>query len=915
MVRAFEKMHVWLFMLFHRKRAADRLNKELQFHLDEQIAENIASGMNPEEAKHAAMWLFGNPAVLRDQITENWSWTWLENLRQDAGYALRQFRHSPSFVLISVLTLTLGIGANTAIFTLMNSLWLQSLPVKDPNSLALISVQADHPSPVSQSPMPVLNLSLIESIERHTRSFSGIFGWCDYGADLLEDDITHAYPGTVVSGNIFDVLGVRPAIGRLLTTADDQPGGGPDGWAVVISHQFWVEHYAADPSVIGRHVQLNGYSVTIVGVAPSDFEGIMVSSRPDFYMPLNYEPVMRQRQRDSFLRNPLSFALTPMARLKPGITVAQASAELAAVTHQVFEEVLPAAVVRQNHGLPPVHLTALPGRSGWSFLRIRYREPLILMQGLVGIVLLICCANLAGLGLARAASRTREFALRIALGAPRLRLKRQVLLESLLLTVPGGLFGLAFAWIGCRVLLRLLSTSAEKFPIALSIHPDATVLALTAGCALFSALLCGIAPAWMLSRTTPESMLRQSANRSLRAESKWLGNSFVCAQIALSLMLVVVAGLLSTTLIKLRLGHAGFRTQNISTVMMDLRARSERGQALTHIYWQMAERLKQMPGVQNAALDTVPPLYGNESAEFSAVNENASSAHEAKQVLQFNEVGENFFSTMEIPFLAGRGFFDNDADADTCIVSQSAAKKMFPNAPVIGSALRQYRFSFNAGGPSENTCRVIGVVGDVKLQDLRMPPPPMVYRPIASDMPNPGLMNFVINARSLADAQNAYRKTLREIAPGSPDSEVTLISQKMDDATSLERMLASLSGFFAGLALLLSGVGLYGLFSRSITQRTTEFGIRIALGATRFRIVLLVLRQVIILMTIGIVAGGVAASLSTRLIRGFLYGVTSNNPLVLAGAALLLCVIALSASLLPVRKVVHLDPVEALRAE
>jgi predicted permease len=912
MVRVFEKMRVWLLMLFHRKRTADRLDKELQFHLEQQIAENIASGMNPQEAEHAAMRLFGNPAVLRDQITEKWSWTWLENLRQDAGYALRQIRRSPSFVLISVLTLTLGIGANTAIFTLMNSLWLQSLPVKDPNSLILIGVQANSSTPIARSPMPVMSLPMIESLERHTRSFSGIFGWCDYGADLLENDITHAYPGTIVSGNIFDVLGVRPAIGRLLTTADDQPGGGPDGWTVVISHQFWVEHYAADPSVIGRHVQLNGYSVTIVGVAPENFAGIMVSSRPDFYMPLNYEPVMRQRQRDSFLRNPVSFALTPMARLKPGITVAQASAELAAVTHQVFEEVLPAAVVRQNHGLPPVHLTALPGRSGWSFLRIDYRQPLLLMQGLVGIVLLICCANLAGLGLARAVGRSREFALRIALGAPRPRLMRQVLIESLLLTLPGGLLGLGFAWMGCRILLRLLSAGAERFPIALSIRPDATVLTVTAACAAFCALLCGMAPAWMLSHTAPETMLRQSANRSLRAESKWAGNSFVCAQIALSLMLVVVAGLLSTTLVKLRLGHVGFRTENTSTVMMDIRARSERGIALTHIYWQMAGHLKEMPGVQNAALVTVPPLLGAVTREFSTVS---PSAQEAKQPLQFNEVGQDFFSTMEIPLLAGRDFVNSDADADTCIVSQSAAKKMFPKAPALGSTLRQFQFSLDRGGASESTCRVIGVVADVKLQDLRMPPQPVVYRPIASDMDNPGLMNFVIEARSLTDAQSAYRKTLRDIAPGSPDSEVTLITQKMDDSTSLARMLASLSGFFAGLALLLSGVGLYGLCSRSITQRTTEFGIRMALGATRFRIVLLVLRQVIILMTIGIVAGGVAASLSTRLIRGFLYGVTSNNPFVLAGAALLLCVIALSASLLPVRKVVHLDPVEALRAE
>src|ERR1700761_3726769 len=240
MIRAFEKLRVWLLMLFQRKRAADRLDKELQFHLEQQIAENIASGMSQEEAEHAAMRLFGNPAVLRDQITEKWSWTWLENLQQDAEYALRQFRHSPSFVLISVLTLTLGIGANTAIFTLMNSLWLQSLPVKDPGSLILIGVQANNPTPITQSPMPVMSLPMIESLERHARSFSSIFGWCDYGADLLESGVTHSYPGTIVSGNIFDVLGVRPAVGRLLTTTDDQPGGGPDGWAVVISHQFCI---------------------------------------------------------------------------------------------------------------------------------------------------------------------------------------------------------------------------------------------------------------------------------------------------------------------------------------------------------------------------------------------------------------------------------------------------------------------------------------------------------------------------------------------------------------------------------------------------------------------------------------------------------------------------------------------------
>jgi predicted permease len=911
-MRAFEKLRLRITRCFRRKREAERLEAELQFHLENQVAENIAAGMSPEDAHHAAMRLFGNPTVFREQVREMWSWNRLEHLLQDARYALRQLWHAPGFVLVTVLTLTLGIGANTAIFTLMNALLLQSLPVTDPGRLARIVLLSDEPN-ADHYGAP-LNLPIIQSIERHAHSFSGIFGWCDYGADLKEKDSQHSYPGAIVSGNAFDVLGVRPALGRLLSSSDDRPGGGPDGWAVVISHQFWVDHYHADRSIVGRQVVLNDYSVTIVGVTPASFEGILVTSRPDFYMPLEYEPVMRQRQRDSMLHKPGYIWLTTMGRLNPSVTLGQASAEMSTLKRQIVEETfLPD--MRSMPGVQHSRFAVFPGRSGWSWMRARYTQPLLLIQMLVATVLLICCANLAGLGLARASARQHEFALRVALGAERTRMLRQILLESFLLAIPGALLGLGFAWIACRVLLRLLASGSDKLPTMISIQPDMKVLAVTAACAVLSAVLSGIAPAWIASRAAPEPALRRVAKGSARGENGKLRQGLVCVQIALSFTLVVVAGLLSTTLIKLRLGSTGFRTANIYTVMIDLRLLPDRGPALTHIYWRMASRLEEMPGIQEVSLVTFPPLGGYAYTPFSVIGGKMSSAGEAKQTLGFNEVGAHFFSTFGVPVLAGRDFSNVDADANTCIVSQSAAAKLFPHTAALGATLRQYRRSGDSGKLSTADCQVIGIVGDAKFQDLRASPPPTVYHPIANDMPNPGLMNFVIYARSLAEAKEAYHKTLHEIAPESSELDMTLITVRMDNSVSIERLLASLSGFFAGLALLLSGIGIYSLIAWTVTRRTLEFGVRMALGATRPRIVLLVLRQITSLILIGILAGGIGAFFSARSIRSYLFGVGPGSPSIFISAALVLCTIALLAALFPMRQAVTINPAESLRSE
>ena len=908
-MRMLEKLRMRFAMFFHRRRAGAHLDAELQFHLDQQIAENISAGMSPEEARYAAMRSFGNSTTLREQARETWSWEWLESLLQDARFALRQLWRSPGFVLVTVLTLMLGIGANTAIFTLMNALLLKSLPVPEPDRLVRIGLSLD--SPLAPAQGQPLNFYMIQSLAQRSHSFSGILGWSEYGADLKEGDAKHSYPGALVSGNAFDILGVHPALGRLLTAADDQKGGGPDGWAVVLSHQFWVEHYHSDPSVIGRHVMLNGYSVTIVGVAPANFEGIIVTARPDFYMPLEYEPVMRQGFNDSMLHRRDNLWLTTMARLKSGVTLKQALAEVSTLSSHVKEDTLPPQALK----LPVVQhakIVALSGRSGWSFLRVVYTRPLLLIQMLVAAVLLICCANLAGLGLARASARQHEFALRVALGAARTRMLRQMLVESFLLAIPGALLGLGFAWAACRMLLHFMPD--HDAAAALSTRPDTLVLSVTAGCAVLCALLFGIAPAWIASRAAPEPALRRASRGTTRNERGRLRQSFVCFQVALSLTLVVLAGLLSETLAALEKGNSGYRTDNVLFALADLRACPEKGADLTHLYWQMARRMEEMPGVDAASLVMNPPFHGSPGSDFSAVNGKIVGA---KQAAAFNQVGAHFFSALGVRILTGRDFINSDADAHTCILNRSAADTFFPHAAAIGGVLRQTQFTMNTGQTTTLDCDVIGLVADAKLIDPHQAVRPTIYYPIGENVPgsNSAMLNFVIHARSLSEGKDAYRKTLHELVPNISPVDPTPFAIQLYDSVSVERMLASLSGFFAGLALLLSGIGIYGLIAWTVTQRTMEFGVRMALGAPRFRILLLVLRQIAMLVLIGVVAGGIAAFFSGHAIKSFLYGVAPGSPIIFLSATCALCLIAVLAAMLPARRAVSIDPVEALRTE
>lgn len=896
-------------MLLRRGRAHRRLDAELQFHLDQQVAENIAAGMSPDEARYAAFRTFGNPTALRDQTRASWSWNRLETFWQDARFALRQLRKSPGFALTAILTLALGIGATSGIFSLTRALLFDPLPIPDPGSLVRISLTVNNPS--GTVPNLPLNSFMIDSLRRHATTLSGIFGWCPYFFVLKQDTGLHIYDGAMVSGNTFQVLGLRAAAGRLLTPDDDRPGGGPDGWATVISYRFWQQHFGADPSIIGKQLTLSDHTVTVVGVAPRGFEGVVVAAQPDFYLPLEYEPVLRGA--GSMLHQRGSVWLITWARLRPGVHFAAAAAQIRTLFRPVAEDVLPPAVLNT----PLVEHSGFavePGGTGWSDLRATYTRPLLVLQILTGVVLLVGCVNLAGLCLARATAREHEFAIRAALGAARSRLMQQILVESLLVACAGGALAIAFAWSTARWLLLFLDN--KEAASALAVRPDATLLAVTAAGALLCALLFGLLPAWLASRFPLEPALRKSGrNQSHGVRNHFvLRRMFLPLQLALTLGLVSVAAMLSATVIHLRSGTLGFHPGNILLANTDFERLPQKGEALVQLYRRMIGRMAQMPGVDRVSVAENTPLSGSSFLGAFSSDQSPEPADNRFRY-QTNVIGANYFAALGARMLAGRDFTGTDADAGTCILNWTAMNMLFPMMPALGRTVYQRHSNMSTGTATTEACRVVAVVADTRYVNLRSAPPPIVYLPLTATSDRLYSLTFVIHAHSLADARTAYRNALHEFAPASPDTNPTSLAEQVDKSMARESLLSVLSRFFAILALLLSAIGIYGLTASWVARRTSEIGVRMALGATRAGIVSLVLRQIVVLLALGELAGAALAFAGGHAIHTFLYEVSPASPGLLLLAVLLLALAALAAAWIPARRAASVDPMEALRTE
>ena len=890
---------------FFRREPLDKvLDEELASHVEFATEENIAHGMTRDESRRQALIRFGGVQQARERQREARGLPWLDELLQDIRFATRQFARKPGFALVAIVTLALGIGANTAIFTLTHALLLSELPVAEPGRLVRIAVD-DHGSRPGGNSIP-LSVSMIEFLQKRAQAFAGVLGWSVYDLVLKDGSFTHGRRGAMVSGNTFDVLGLHAAAGRLLNRADDQRGGGPDGWAAVISYRLWMDQYHGDPAVVGRHVTVTDHGVTIVGVAPEGFEGVIVAEHPDLYLPVEFSAALNNNEKQ--LHDGGMMWLTTFARLKPGVDRAQAQAEVTTLFPSMLDALLPPAI---RH-LPEVEHSTLDvnaARTGWSPLRMQYTNPLLLLQALVGVVLLICCANLSGLFLARASARQQEFAIRGALGAGRNRLMRQLLVESLMLAVPGALLGVGLAWLAGPLMLQGLKRPEAQ--VSLSTRPDFAVLAITAVCACLCALLFGMAPAWAASRPDLERALRSTHPRA-SVGSAAARRIFIPFQVALSLALVVVAALLGATVVHLRTEDSGFRMQNVIFYYADFGRLQQRGVDLLTLYRRITMRMEEKPGVDAASVTAILPYFGwIGRGSFTAA---ADALHSKTVDTNVNEIGAHYFAALGTRVLAGRDLRNDDSDDHSCIVNEHAAETYFPHGSALGQTLHDVEHNLRTGTTTVWECQIVGIVQNTKYDTVREAPPAIVYRPISNQSRLAGLF-LAIHARSLAEARAAYHSTIQELAPESPETDPATFTELFNDSAARDQLLSAMSGFFAVLALLLSGIGIYGLVAWNVSQRTTEIGVRMALGATRARVFVMVLRQIAVLLATGLVAGGVASYFAARSVHSFLYEIEAEDPRVFAVAAGILVMIGLVAAAVPARRAMRVDPMVALRTE
>jgi predicted permease len=856
----------------------------------------------------------------------------METLFQDLRYAFRMLIKSPGFAAVAVLTLALGIGANTAIFTLINAVLLKSLPVHKPEELFVfgegenIGISLGSPG----GSLDLVSYPLYEKFRDQSQAFTGLCAFQSFQSTLsvrLDGPGGNALPeqahGKVVSGNYFSVLGVNALIGRTLTPEDDVTEGAHP--VAVISYRYWKRRFAQDPSVVGRTIGLNSLPFTIVGVAPPEFFGDTLEGDPaDLWLPIMMQPqVMLQ---ESLLKARDDHWLHLMGRLKPGLTLEQAQASLNVrlrpfLTEQAGSEL--SADERRRILESYVKLT--PGNKGLSSLRQQYSEPLHVLMAVVGLILLIACANVANLLLARATSRQKEISMRLALGAGRARLVRQLLTESVLLGVWGGAAGLLFAFWGTSVLVAHVSGGSTYLP--LSVEPDAQVLGFTIAASLVTGILFGFAPALRASRLDLTAALKESApslGGGLRRRGFGLAKFLVVVQVALSLSLLVGAGLFVRSLEKLISQDLGFNRERVLLVEIDPRLAGYKPTQLSSLYRQILDRVNDTAGVRSASLALYSLTSGFKRAGPVSVQGYTPQSQENLSV-QINVVGPKYFETVGMSLVLGRGIGPEDTETSpqVAVINETMARYFFPGQNPVGR-----RFGFTVAGlgihgsgardsSHSGDFEIIGVVKDAKYNDLREKTPRMVYRPVfqeSGDARYVGSLEVRTVGNPLSVA-TSVRQILNDVDKNLPVLNITTLSDQVDRSLNQERLIAKLSGFFGLLALLLACVGLYGLMAYAVARRTNEIGIRIALGALRGDILWLVLRETILLVLVGLTIGLPAALAATRLISSMLFGLTPTDPVTISMATFLLVAVAAFAGYLPARRASRVDPMVALRYE
>jgi predicted permease len=998
------------------RRMLQQLDQDIQEHIERETQDNLERGMSPDDARCAALRKFGNVARVKEDTREVWSFIWLEELLQDIRYGLRMLRNSPGFAAVVLLTLALGVGANTAIFSLIDAVMLRSLPVRKPSQLVLLKWSArnaprirgymssgDCPSDLRFGEVGAAipsGCSFSEPMFREIANagqFSGVAAFANSGfLALTGNGPASMISGELVSGEFFHTLGVKAAAGRTFAAYDDSPEAVP---VAVLNYGYWQSSFGGSHDAIGRTIELNGVPFAIVGVAEQRFTGITPGSDYDVWLPLAAgpritNPMMWNNRQDNvsfwwltvlgrlktesinavpqtqaaisgLFRNEMLYGSVPLFEAGAGILTPPGAlgGSAPAQKQMVLGGPTPAgAATRQSlpgghptgpaavHGARPSDIgrrkspqseppeapsetrtlskpddeptvTLVNAQAGLSGLRSRFVNPLYVLMCAVGIILLIACANVAGLMLARAAARQKEMALRLALGAGRVRIVRQLLTESLMLAVIGGMLGIAFASWGAHAIVSFVSSNQPR-PLGFATGVDMRVLGFTVAVSLFSGILFGLAPALRGTRPDLTPSLKEgfSASTSLAhgaGKPFSIGNALVVLQVALAIVVLVGAGLLVQTLQNLRNIDVGFDSHNLVIFGINPSLAGYKDAQIDSFYRDLEGRLAEAPGVRSASYSMIPLLSGNlmiTSFHWPGTPQDRESRSDMLGV------GPDFFSTMQIPLVAGRGF----NSSDYALAANKSASATVPTPVVVDQAfVAKYlgkenplgkRFGESAANENEPAgpgYEIVGVVRDTKYGDLRREINPMMYAPQSGS-------GASFEVRTAGDPQalvSVIRGVVAQIDPNLPLREVTTESQQIDRLLFQERLVARLSGFFGLLALVLACIGLYGLLAYEVTRRTRELGIRMALGAEGEDVLWLVVKQGLVLTFVGAIIGiGVALGV-TRYLKSMLYDVRANDPVTIGGVAALLLLVALAACFIPARRATRVDPIVALRYE
>jgi predicted permease len=891
------------------------IDEELRFHIEQRAAENIAAGISPEDAAREARKRFGNLQTVREQCREKRGVNFGEEMWHDLRFGARQLRKNPGFTTVAVLTLALGIGANTAIFSLMDHVLLRLLPVRNPQELAVVKRAFSYPE--------------YERLRDLNRVFSGIAGTHALPQLEVSSPGQSAGPaaGELVSGSYFATLGVGAMLGRTILPEDD---GAPESSPVaVISYGFWKRALGGAADVVGRKLIVRsgagnagtsgldiydgaaaksseGAVLTIVGVAPPKFFGDAVGTSTDVWMPLAMEPAVMPGR--PWLNKGNVNWITILGRRMPGISQAQAGAGMTLVWRQILSDEAGANLIDdRKRSIAQEVLEVESGEKGFDQLRGQFSQPLEILMTVVGLVLLIACLNVANLLMARGAARRREIGVRLALGAGRARLIRQSLTESFLLGALGGAFGMVLAFAGTRVLVALVSSGYQ--PIQLPLRPDVRALGFTAALSILTTILFGLAPAVRATRIRVTDTLKDGARGTANRQRGGPGKILVVAQVAVAMILLVGASLFLRTFYNLRNQDVGYDPESVVMMQMDPISAGYRGDDIGRICKIILDRIAVLPGVRSATFSENGLFSGTESSGMVSVEGFSPESDEGKHA-RFDQVGPGYFSNVGIPLLLGREITERDGPAAprVAVINETMAKFYFPGANPLGKRLyvRDLRI------PLE----IVGVARDTQDHSFWAKPVRRFYVSYFQPIDGITIANFEI--RVLGNPGDFAARLRREVE--AVDRQLMILRIQpltglMDESLLQTRLITKLASFFGALAVVLAAIGLYGVMAYDVSQRTSEFGVRMALGAQRKDVLSLVLGKGAKLVLAGAAIGLAGAIAATRLVSTLLYGVSATDPMIFAGVSLLLAVVALFAIWWPARRATRVDPMVALRHE